>query len=58
MRGREFNINDKIKIHMDSVGDIIDYGEQKYFQLVYLFCSTSSDYKEQIDSVGIDWQKI
>ena len=43
---------------MPSVGDIIDYGEQKYFQLVYLFCSTSSDYKAQLDSVGIDWQKI
>ena len=42
MRGRDFKINDKITIHMPSVGDIIDYGEQKYFQLVYLFCSTSS----------------
>ena len=58
MRGRDFKINDKITIHMPSVGDIIDYGEQKYFQLVYLFCSTSSDYKAQLDSVGIDWQKI
>lgn len=58
MRGRDFKINDKITIHMPSVGDIIDYGEQKYFQLVYLFCSTSSDYKAQLDSVGVDWQKI
>lgn len=33
-------------------------GEQKYFQLVYLFCSTSSDYKAQLDSVGVDWQKV
>lgn len=32
MRGRDFKINDKITIHMPSVGDIIDYGEQKYFQ--------------------------
>ena len=32
--------------------------EQKYFQLVYLFCSTSSDYKAQLDSVGVDWQKV
>lgn len=31
MRGRDFKINDKITIHMPSVGDIIDYGEQKYF---------------------------
>lgn len=58
MRGRDFKINDKITIHMPSVGDIIDYGEQKFFQLVYLFCSTSSDYKAQLDSVGVDWQKI
>ena len=58
MRGRDFKINDKITIHMPSVGDIIDYGEQKYFQLVYLFCSTSSDYKAQLDSVGVDWQKV
>lgn len=34
MRGRDFKINDKITIHMPSVGDIIDYGEQKYFQLL------------------------
>ncbi len=58
MRGKDFKVNDKITIHMPSIGEIIDYGEKKYFQLVYLFCSTSSDYKAQLDSIGVDWQKI
>lgn len=56
--GKDFQINDKITVRMPSVGEIIDYGEKKYFSLVYLFCSTSSDYKVQLDSVGVDWQTI
>lgn len=58
MMGEDFKVNDNITIRMPTVGDIIRYGEKKYFGLVYLFCSTSSDYKAQLDSVGVDWQTI
>lgn len=58
MMGEDFKINDDISIHMPTVGEIIRFGEKQYFSLVYLFCSTSSDYKVQLDSVGVDWQNL
>ena len=58
MRVDDFPINDKIMVRMPTVGEIIRFGEKKYFSLVYLFCSTSSDYKVQLDSIGVDWQDL
>ena len=58
MMGEDFPINDKIMVRMPTVGEIIRFGEKKYFSLVYLFCSTSSDYKVQLDSIGVDWQDL
>lgn len=58
MMGEDFPINDKIMVRMPTVGEIIRFGEKKYFSLVYLFCSTSSDYKVQLDSIGVDQQDL
>lgn len=56
--GEDFDVNGEIKIHMPSVGEIIRFGEKNYFSLLYIFCSTPSDYKAQLDSIGIDWQTM
>lgn len=56
--GEDFEINDDITIHSPTVGEIIRFGENNYFSLIYIFCSTSSDYKAQLDSVGVDWQDL
>lgn len=56
--GEDFNINEKICIHMPTVKEIIEFGEQKYYSIVYAFASTSSDYKAQLADEGMDWQEI
>lgn len=56
--GKDFDINSKIRIHMPTVREIIEFGEQKYYSIVYAFASTSSDYKAQLDDEGIDWQGV
>lgn len=56
--GEDFDINPKIKIYMPTVREIIEFGEQKYYSIVYAFASTASDYKAQLDDEGVDWQSV
>lgn len=48
----------KIKIKVPTIRQIIEYGESKYFSLVYIFASTSSDYKAQLDDQGLNWEDV
>lgn len=56
--GTDFSITSSIKIHMPTVREIIAYGEQKFYNIIYAFTSTSSNYKSQLDDEGIDWQVV
>lgn len=47
-----------IKIRMPKVIDIINFGENNYYHIVYAFAATSSDYKAQLDDEGVDWQTV
>lgn len=55
--GTDFEVG-KIKIRMPTIREIIEFGEKKYFSIVYIFASTSSDYKAQLDDQGLDWQEV
>ena len=57
-RGEDYKINDKIKIHIPTLGEICDYGEDEYFGLVYQITATPSDMMWQLDEMGIDFTKI
>ena len=35
--GRDFQVNDYIKIHIPRVGEIVDYGEKEYYQMIKHF---------------------
>lgn len=57
-RGNDFCINSKIIIHHPTLGEIADWGEQKYFSFIYSFTSTPTDLKYQLYLGGVDWNNI
>lgn len=57
-RGKDFIINDKIKIHQPTLDEICEFGEQKYFGMVYNITAVGADMKWQLWDAGIDYTKI
>jgi len=58
-RGGEYPLNTQIIIKQPTLGEICDYGEQRYFGLVRAICSTPADRKVEIwDSQHIFWDKV
>ena len=50
-RGGDFVVNDKLTLHHPTIGEICDYGEESYYNMVYTLCSTASDYKVFLNDV-------
>jgi len=57
-RGKDYVINDRIKIHHPNLDDIVTYGEQNYYGLVSRLTATPSDYKGQLDELGFDYEEV
>lgn len=58
-RGGSYTINPKLIIRHPTLGEICDYGEQKYFGLVRAVCSTPSDRKVEIwESMHVFWDTV
>lgn len=56
--GDDYVINDKIKISQPTIGDIVDFGEAQYFNMIYTITAIPSDMKSQLWDLGIDWMEI
>lgn len=54
----DFRVSDKIVIHQPTIGEIVDFGEKKYFNAVYILCSIPSDMKSFLEDNGIDYMNI
>ncbi len=57
-RGKDFIINEDIKIHQPTLDEICDWGEEKYFSFIHSFTATPTDLKYQLSLVDIDWNEI
>lgn len=57
-RGDDYQITDKIIIHQPTLGEICDYGEQKFFTMINYLTYVGADLKWQLHEVGIDYTKI
>ena len=53
----ELPINEKIKIYIPTVGDIID-DEDEYYSALSLIVSSPIDFMVQLDDIGIDFSQI
>lgn len=56
--GDDYVINDKIKIHQPTIGEVADYGEAQYFSVVHSLTAISSDMKSTLWDMGLDWNEV
>lgn len=56
--GDDYVINDHIKIHQPTIGEVADYGEAKYFSMVHSLCAIPSDMKAILWDMGLDWCEV
>lgn len=54
----EIVVNDFITIRQPSIGDILEYGEKQYFNMIQTLCCIPSDMKSKLWDSGKDWNKI
>lgn len=57
-RGKQYVVNDRIKINHPSLDQIVEFGEQNYYGLVSRLTAIPSDYKGQLDLLGVDYEEI
>ena len=56
--GKDYHINDKIVLKSPTVGDIVEFGEREYYNMVYTLTCIPSDMKSQLEDMGIDYMEI
>lgn len=55
----KYPINDKIYIQFPTIRQVMfDYGEKRYWSVMYSLIATSSDLIAQLDTMGLDWEKV
>lgn len=57
-RGQDYVINDHIVIHQPTLNEICDFGELRYYNMVYLLTATPSQYKVPLFDMGVDYEEI
>ncbi|MGF6375114.1 hypothetical protein M2140_000148 [Clostridiales Family XIII bacterium PM5-7] len=58
LRGGKHEINDKISINSPTLGEILEYGEDRYWALVSSLTATSYDFRFALDDAGIDYEDV
>lgn len=56
--GYDYIVNEKIKIKHPRIHEIVEFGEQEYFNFIYTICSIPSDMKSVLWDMGIDYEEI
>ena len=58
LAGKDIPINEEITLKQPTVGEVIDFGESRFFNTFYSFCSIPSDMKSFLWDLKIDFMKI
>ena len=53
-----FHINDKITIYQPTLGDVITFGERKYYNIVHTLTCIPADMMSQLADINIDYMEI
>ena len=56
--GDDFVVNENITIHQPSLREIKEFGEKRFFNMIYTICAIPSDVKSQLWDNGIDYMEI
>ena len=52
------NVISEIKITQPTIGDIVELGEQAFYNTLYIFILNTTSYRLQLWDMGIDWNQI
>ncbi len=52
--GEDYRVNDYVTVHTPTVGEIAEFGEQKYYSVVSVLTAIPSDMKSLLFDRGID----
>lgn len=55
---KEWWVDDVICMRIPTIGEILDYGENAYFNTVYTLYATPYELMGQLDAMGIDFEKV
>ena len=58
LRVNDYKVNDKISVHVPTVDEIFDFGDQKYYNIVQTLIATPFDLMVELDDIGIDYETI
>lgn len=53
-----YKVNDYITIYQPTIGDIISWGEKRYYSMIHTVTCIPSDMKSQLFDAGIDYEEI
>ena len=56
--GKDYVVNKYISIHQPTIGEIIDFGEERYFNVVNTLVAIPSDMKSILEEQGIDYNTL
>ena len=56
--GEDYWVTDKICIKVPTIGDILNFGDTKFYSILNLFCSNPTSLRLQLWKKGIDWNEI
>ena len=56
--GEDYWVTDKICITQPTIGDILEFGDTKFYSILRLFCANTTTLRLQLWKNGIDWNKI
>lgn len=55
--GEDYWVTDKICIHIPTIGDILEYGDTKFYTVIATLCANTTSMRLQLWRNGIDWNK-
>lgn len=58
LRVKDYKINEKIAVHIPTVDEIFEYGDQKYYSIIQTLIATPFDLMVELDDIGIDYETI
>lgn len=56
--GLDYQVNENITIHIPTIGEIIEFGEQRIYSSIAPFVGNPTSYRLQLWDMGVDWNKI
>lgn len=56
--GEDYSPTNKIKIYQPSLGDIVEFGDVRFYSIVNSICGNPTMFRLQLWNIGINWNQI